>query len=74
MVNGMMVLGLVAENVDRLRAGQPIFKDLSNLGGHDRILIMYGDTLDDITRELETVTGQKLPPMMPMPEPGRKPS
>ena len=61
-VDGLMILGIDAENVRRLKAGQPILKALSQFGGHDDILIIYGDTLDDVQRELEKTMG-------PMPQP-----
>lgn len=74
MTNGMFVLGLDAENVARLKAGKTIVKDLSDFGGRDQVLIMYGDTLADIVKAIERATGQKLPPMQPAPSTGGKPS
>lgn len=74
-INGAIVLGLDAESVRRLKAGQPIVKDLSNFGGTDTVVIIYGETMADITKELEDATGQKLPPLMPAPgRPSGKPS
>jgi hypothetical protein len=59
--NGTFLLGIDAENVRRLKAGKPILVSLAELGGKDDVLIMYGDTLNDIQRDLEEATGSKLP-------------
>lgn len=64
-LNGVFVLGIDAENVRRLQAGQPINVDLAELGGQGEILLMYGNTMADIAKELEQVTGQPLPIPMP---------
>ena len=61
MNNGAFILGIDAENVDRLKNGQPILVCLAELGGSDDVLIMYGDTLQDIKNELERASGQPLP-------------
>lgn len=58
---GLFILGLDAENVRRLQLGQPIMVNLSKLGGTDDILIMVGETLEDIQETLETGFGP-LPP------------
>ena len=63
-----MILGLDAENVRRLKAGQPILKALSQFGGTDDILIVYGDTLDDVRAILEKTMGP-LPQPEKLPEP-----
>lgn len=55
--NGMMILGIDAENVKRLKEGKPILKSLAQFGGTDDILIIYGETLDDVQRQLESVMG-----------------
>lgn len=65
--NGMMILGIDAENVKRLKDGKPILKALSQFGGTDDVLIIYGDTLDDVQRELERALGP-LPKPQPLPE------
>lgn len=65
--NGVMILGIDAENVRRLKAGQPILKSLAQFGGKDDIVIVYGDTVDDIKRELERALGP-LPKEMTIPE------
>lgn len=60
--DGTFILGIDAENVRRLKSGQPIRVDLKQLGGTDVVAIVYGDTLDEITRELERASGQSLTP------------
>lgn len=65
--NGLMILGIDAENVKRLKEGKPILKTLSQFGGKDDVLIIYGDTLDDVKRQLEKVIGP-LPKPQPLPE------
>lgn len=64
--NGMMILGIDAENVKRLKEGRPILKSLAQFGGTDDILIIYGETLDDVQRQLESVMGP-LPAPTPNP-------
>ncbi len=59
--NGDYLFGIDAENVRRLKAGKPIVVPLGPLGGPPvEIIITYGDTLDDIRREIEAATGQPL--------------
>ena len=55
--NGMIILGIDAENVRRLKEGKPILKSLAQFGGTDDVLIVYGDTLDDVQRILENSIG-----------------
>lgn len=64
LTNGDYIFGLDAVNVKRLQKGQPIVADLKPMGGHGRIMIMYGHTLDDVKRQLEDATGKPLPPPM----------
>lgn len=58
---GDFLFGIDAENVRRLVAGKPIVIDMGELGGRPGTysIIMYGETLTDIVREIEAVTGQK---------------
>jgi len=62
-----MILGIDAENVRRLKAGQPILKALSQFGGTDDVLIIYGDTIDDVKAQLEKAMGP-LPEAETLPE------
>lgn len=66
--NGDFLFGIDAENVRRLRNGHPIVVDLTLMGGTDKFLIMYGETMQHVADELERMTGQKLPPVQPMPQ------
>lgn len=66
--NGIFFLGLDAENVRRLKEGKPILVKLAQLGGTDEVCIMYGETVQDIANELEKASGQKLPPVQPLPD------
>lgn len=58
--NGPFILGLDAENINRLKQGQPILVSLAEMGGTDDVLIMAGETLSDIAKELES-NGFELP-------------
>lgn len=64
--NGTFIIGLDAENIRRLTAGQPILVSLAELGGTDDVLIMAGQTLQDIARELEEASGHPLPNPTPI--------
>ena len=64
--NGIMILGIDAENVKRLKEGKPILKSLAQFGGTDDVLIVYGETLDGVQRELEKALGP-LPVAQPHP-------
>ena len=66
--DGLMILGLDAENVRRLKDGQPILKALSQFGGKDDVLIVYGETIEDIRQQLEGAFGP-LPATEKLPEP-----
>jgi hypothetical protein len=66
--NGVFILGLDAENIRRLQAGQPILVSLAELGGTDDVLIMAGETQADIQAELEKASGHELPKTTPYPE------
>jgi hypothetical protein len=58
---GLIILGIDAENVKRLKEGKPILKALAQFGGKDDIVILYGDTVDDLKQQIERVWGP-LPP------------
>lgn len=60
--SGQFIVGIDAENVRRLKAGEPINLDLRPLGGTDHVYLMYGETLEAIKRELEEAQGHPLPP------------
>ncbi len=52
----VFVLGLSARNIELLRQGKPIPVNLAELGGKGEVLIMYGETEEDIADELRKVT------------------
>lgn len=60
--NGAFILGLDKTNVEKLKEGKPLLVSLSQIGGVDDVCIMYGDTLDDIKNELESISGEPLHP------------
>lgn len=64
--NGVFILGIDAENVRRLKEGKPILVSLAEIGGRDDVLIVYGETLQDIARDLEEASGAKLPNPTPL--------
>lgn len=61
--SGLIILGIDAENVRRLKRGLPIVVDLTDLGGEGEVMIVYGETLEDIRNDLERAMG------VPFPEP-----
>jgi hypothetical protein len=63
---GDLLYGIDAENVRRLIAGKPIVIDMAELGGRKGTftIIMYGETLADIVKEIEAVTGQNFDSMV----------
>lgn len=60
--NGDFLFGIDAENIKRLREGQPIMVDLVPMGGDGKIIITYGETLADVRRDLESQFGELPPP------------
>lgn len=69
--DGRFLFGIDAENVKRLKAGMPLVIDLTHMGGRDQVLIVYGETMADIVRELETQNGGPLPTAQPFHKPGK---
>lgn len=69
--DGRFLFGIDAENVKRLRQGMPLVLDLTLLGGTDKVMVMYGETMADIVKELEGATGGRLPPAQPFHDPSK---
>jgi len=46
------VFGLDAENMQRLRSGEPILVDLTQLGGTGEVLIYFGETMANLQHEI----------------------
>lgn len=49
----LLGLGISAENVKRLKAGQPIKFDASEMGIDAEIMIFYGETEDDLRKSIQ---------------------
>lgn len=62
MRNGRLVLlGLSELNIQKLKEGKPILVNGGDVGIPGKeIVIMYGQTEQDIAKELEQLTGQNL--------------
>lgn len=71
--DGRFLFGIDAENVRRLKGGMPLVFDLTLQGGTDRVMVMYGETMADILRELERNNGGPLPTAMPFSDPTDNP-
>lgn len=57
-INGGFILGLDAENIRRLQAGEPIQVDLAEFGGPAvRILIAAGETLPKLAEDIANGLG-----------------
>ncbi len=54
------ILGIDKENVTRLQDNKPILIDLSIFGLPGKMVVMYGETLDDVRAELEQLTNTNL--------------
>lgn len=53
LTNGDLLFGISAENVNRLKKGQPILFNLKDMGLENRkVMIVYGETEQDIMAEL----------------------
>jgi hypothetical protein len=67
----LVVFGLEAKNIERLKAGDPMLIKMSEVGKagpDDVIVILYGDTQDDIIAEIEKKLGLKMPKIDPINE------
>jgi hypothetical protein len=65
MSNGAFILGLDSVNVERLKHGEPIVVDLSEMGGTDTVMIMFGATTQAILENLKHANGGTLPVPQP---------
>ena len=56
--NDLVILGITDENIKRMRAGQPMFFNLKDLGlPNQQVMILTGETEGDIYK---TLTGRDL--------------
>ncbi|MCI0350740.1 MAG: hypothetical protein L0Z53_15050 [Acidobacteriales bacterium] len=53
----LLGFGLSAENVERLKAGSPIFVDLAEMGEKGAVAIFYGETEGDLIETLQPYIG-----------------
>lgn len=70
---GLLFLGIDAENVRRLKSGMPIhvhFAEVDNGVPVTEVVIAYGGTLQEIVQEM--IDQGKLPPDFVMPQPARR--
>lgn len=61
LTNGTFLIGIDAENVRRLCAGEPMHFDLRKTGGTDVVVIQFGITLEEVMRSWEIQNGGPLP-------------
>jgi hypothetical protein len=62
----VVFLGLEARNIELLQAGRPMAMELKELGLPDvAIVIVYGETKEEIIATLERDTGLKMPQIHP---------
>lgn len=54
--DGKVILGLEKENIKRLKQGKPIHIKGSDLGIENDIYIVYGNTKNDIMKDLNLTT------------------
>lgn len=52
-VDGNVLLGIEAGNIKRLKEGKPIMVKGADIGKDFDIFIMYGDTINDILKQLK---------------------
>lgn len=64
LTNGIFVLGIDANNIKRLMEKKPILVSLAELGGTDDVLIMAGESIEEMVRDLEEATGSRCPKPM----------
>lgn len=51
--------GISADNVKRLKKGQPIVIDLTEMGGEGEIMIFYGETTGDLIKTVQPYIGKE---------------
>lgn len=59
--DGTFFVGIEQANIDKLKAGHPMQIDLSRVGGSDKVIVHYGNTLADVERELREHFGDGMP-------------
>lgn len=51
--------GISAENVERLKKGQPIIIDMTEMGGEGEVMIFYGETTGDLIKTVQPFIGKE---------------
>jgi hypothetical protein len=67
----LVIFGLEAKNIERLKAGDPMLFKMSELGKagpDDVVAILYGETQDEILAAIEKQFGLKMPKIDPVNE------
>ncbi len=60
MKHGTFIIGLDSVSSRKLAAGEPIIIDLRRIGGTDHIALIYGNTNEDLKKEIEKATSAPL--------------
>jgi hypothetical protein len=66
LTNGAFIVGIDDVNVRHMDAGRPMVIDLAKHGGHDRVYLLHGKTLEDVRKLLIDTFGE-LPIAQPLP-------
>lgn len=64
--DGGIILGVDKVNIERLTKGQPLRLDLRVFGINEPIIMVYGETLQEVQEHLEKAFDQKLPVPSPI--------
>lgn len=60
-IGNMVIFGIDSNNLKLLKENMPMVIDSTQFKPFTKIVIMYGDTIHDVKREIEKQTGLKLP-------------
>ena len=64
--DGRFIIGIDERNIELLTNKRPLKLDLTDYGGTDKLIVVYGKRLADVAKELEQASGQKLPVAQPV--------
>ena len=56
----LLVLGLSAGNVQQLKEGKPICRELAEYGLPYPVVVLYGETVDDMMRAFQSAKGVEI--------------
>ena len=54
-IKNIFILGIDEENIKRLKDNKPMVVNLSEIGGTDEFVLMYGPTIQAMRQELEQI-------------------